>query len=180
MNWLDIVLVVILAWSTLSAAYKGFSRVVIGMVTLVVALVLAMWFYGTAGSFIEPYISSHQTANLVGFLAVVLGVYLVGALVGSIVHRFLRTVGLSWIDRLLGAAFGAVRGLLVCMVLLTGFTAFGPRDARNLAPSAMVNSRIAPYVLTASRPFVAIAPMDLKQSFRQQYEKIKKAMPSRT
>jgi hypothetical protein len=45
--------------------------------------------------------------------------------------------------------------------------AFGPRAESNTAPAAVVHSRIAPYILEASDMFVAIAPMELKASFRK-------------
>lgn len=164
MNWLDYLLIAILLFSTVMSIRKGFSREVIGLAAAFFAFVLGMWFYGLAGSFVLPYVSSVRVANLIGFLLVVCGVLLCGALLGWIVSKFLRTIGLSFFDRLLGAAFGFARGLLVAMALLTAFITFGPH-------SAMVHSRFAPYVLRASRWFVAMAPMEMKSGFREQYER---------
>ena len=36
---------------------------------------------------------------------------IVGAIVGRILAKFFKWAGLSWLDRLLGGAFGVVRGL---------------------------------------------------------------------
>lgn len=176
MNWLDFVLIAILLFSVITAARKGFSREIIGLAAAFLALVLAMWFYGTAGSLLAPYVSSVRVANLLGFLLVVCVVLVFGSVVGWLVHRFLRTVGLSFFDRLLGAAFGLVRGLLIAMALLTAFMAFGPQVDSNTVSTAMLNSRITPYVLDASQVIVAAAPMELKSSFRRQYEQVKSAL----
>jgi membrane protein required for colicin V production len=111
-------------------------------------------------------------ANLIGFLLVVLAVLLLGSLIGWIVSRFLRSIGLSFFDRVLGAAFGLVRGLLVAMALLTAFMAFGPQVDSNTS-AAVLHSRIAPFVLDASHFVVALAPMELKSSFRKQYSQVK-------
>src|SRR5580692_7337493 len=108
------------------SARKGFSREIIGLASALFALVLGMWFYGMAGSFLLPYVSSPRVANLAGFLLVVFAVLVCGGILGWIVNRFLRTIGLSFFDRLLGAAFGFVRGTLVAVALLTAFMAFGP------------------------------------------------------
>ncbi|MDP9171900.1 MAG: CvpA family protein [Acidobacteriota bacterium] len=170
MNWLDIALLVILAISTLMSFRKGFSREIIGLAASLFALVLGMWFYGLAGSFVAPYVSSPRVANLLGFFILVVGVLVTGSIAGAIVSRFIRTIGLSFFDRLLGAAFGLLRGLLVAIAVLTAFTAFGAQAA----PQALLHSRIAPYVLEASRFFVAVAPMDLKQSFRRRYSGFKR------
>jgi membrane protein required for colicin V production len=175
MNWLDMVLVVILCASMLMSARKGFSREVIGLAAAFFGLVFGYWFYGTAGSLFEPYVSSPRIANLIGFLLVFVAVMLLGGLVGWVVNRFLRTIGLSFFDRLLGAAFGLARGVLIAMALLTAFLAFGPLIEAGTTPSAVVNSQIAPYVLEASRLFVSIAPMELKASFRKQYGQVKSA-----
>jgi membrane protein required for colicin V production len=175
-NWLDIVFIIVLLLSTFRSFRKGFSREIVGLAASLAALVLAMWFYGLAGSYVAPYVSSVRIANLIGFVLVVVAVLVVGSIVGSIVSRFLRTLGLSFFDRLLGAGFGLVRGLLVTIALLTAYTAFGPHAENGSTPDAVVHSRIAPYILEASRYFVAIAPMDLKVSFRKQYSDIRSAL----
>ncbi len=180
MNWLDIVLVVVLAFSTLRSFRKGFSREIVGLVAALLALVLAMWFYGQAGAFVAPYLGSAVLANLAGFLLVVVGVIAAGSLLGWIVSRFLRTVGLSFFDRLLGAAFGLIRGFLIAVALLTAYIAFAPHGEKDSAPSAVVHSQIAPWVLEASHVFVAIAPMELKQGFSKGYADIRSAVSAKT
>ena len=58
-------------------------------------------------------------------------------------------------------SFGCVRGVLISMALLTAWSAFGEHATAGAESSAVV--------LSASRLFVAIAPMDLKQSFHRYY-----------
>jgi len=168
-NWLDILLVIVLAFSTLHSLRRGFSREVVGLAAALAALVLGMWFYGLAGSFIAPYVGSPRTANLLGFIMVVAAVMIAGGILGWIVGRFIRTIGLSFFDRLLGAGFGFVKGLLITIAILTAFMAFGPRSGSSPTPAAVVHSRIAPWIVEASRVFVAVAPMDLKQNFQERY-----------
>ena len=180
MNWLDYLLLAILLVSVLMSARKGFSREIIGLAAALFALVLGMWFYGLAGSFLIPYVSSVRVANLIGFLLVVFAVLLLGGMLGWIVSRFLRTVGLSFFDRLLGAAFGLVRGLLIAIALLTAYMAFGPQVDSKTVSTSVLNSRIAPYVLDASHLFVAVAPMELKASFLRQYAQVKSLLEDRT
>jgi membrane protein required for colicin V production len=175
-NWLDYLLIAILLISAFFSARKGFSREVIGLAAAFFALVFGMWFYGITGSFVAPYTSSPRVANLIGFLLVVAAVLIAGGILGWIVNRFLRTIGLSFFDRLLGAAFGVLRGLLVAMALLTAFMAFGPYAESESTPSAVVHSQIAPYILNASHMVVAMAPMELKSAFQKQYTNIKTAL----
>lgn len=175
-NWLDITLIIVLSFSTIRSFLKGFSREIIGLAAALFALVLGMWFYGLAGSYVAPYVNSARVANLAGFLIVVLTVLLCGALAAKIVSRFVRSVGLSFFDHFLGAVFGFVRGVLIAVALLTAYIAFGPHAETTAAPAAVLHSRIAPWLVEASRYFVAVAPMELKQSFRTQYSRIESAL----
>src|SRR5947199_10408486 len=95
MNWLDIVLILILAASVVTSFRKGFSREIIGLVAVVLALLRGVWFYGTAGALFAPYLSSPAAAHLAGFGVVFAGVVLLGAVVSAIVGKFLRVTGLS-------------------------------------------------------------------------------------
>jgi membrane protein required for colicin V production len=188
MNWLDIVLFIILLLSTISAARRGFTREVIGIAAAIVGLLAGIWFYGLAGSFLLPYVSSPQVANFIGFFIVFVACVIFGSIVTAIVHRLVKTVGLSWFDRLLGALFGLVRGTLMGLAVITALVAFAPAVAPDTAPAAVADSRIAPYVLNASSFLVAIAPRDLKDGFQVHYAQLKSfwernqklALPKRT
>jgi membrane protein required for colicin V production len=172
MNWLDALLLVIFGVSVLTSFRKGLSREVIGLVAVVVALIFGIWFYGTAGGLVLPYVSSPAVAHLVGFLIVFFGVMLLGSIVSHVVGRFLRVTGLSFVDHALGAVFGLVRGTLVSVALLMGIMAFSPGDQ---PPESVVNSRIAPYAVDAARFFVSMAPHELREGFGKTYAKVKAA-----
>jgi membrane protein required for colicin V production len=172
MNWLDIIVLLIVAASVFTSFRKGLSREVIGLVSVVLALLLGIWFYGTAAAFIQPHVSSRTAANLGGFLVVFAGVLLLGHLVSYVVGRFLRVTGLSIVDHLLGAGFGMVRGALVAVALLMAIMAFRDGDR---PPAAVVNSRLAPYVAGAAQLFANVAPHELKEGFRKTYGEVKSA-----
>lgn len=172
MNWLDAVLAIILVASVITSIRKGLSREVIGLVAVVLALLSGIWFYGTAGSFLLHYLSSRTAANLAGFLVVFCGVMLLGSVVSWVTGKFLRVTGLSFFDHLLGAAFGVARGVLIAVAVITGIMAFTPAGK---APASVVDSRMAPYVVTGARVFVAMAPHELKQGFRESYVQVKAA-----
>ena len=175
MNWLDVVLALLILISTLMATRKGFSREIIGLTAAISALMCGLWFYGPAGAFLMPYVSSPQVAHFAGFFLVFVGVLIVGAIVGAMVSRMLRKVGLSAFDRALGAVFGIIRGVLVSVALITAMMAFTPELKGSGPPDAVVQSRMAPYVLEASRMFAAIAPRELKDGFHRHYEQVKSA-----
>ena len=139
MNWLDIVLLLVLVGSVATSFSTGLTREVVGLLSIVAALVLAIWFYGTAGSFLQPYVSSPGVSNFCGFLLVFFGVLILGAIVGRVLGRLMKVSGLSFVDRLLGAGFGAVRGLLVSVALVLALLALIVTSAQQMVtPWAIV------------------------------------------
>lgn len=170
MNWLDIVLLIVLAASVVTSFSTGLAREVVGLISLIAALVLAIWFYGTAGSFLLPFVSSPAIAHFCGFLIVFAVVLVAGAILGRLLARFLKVAGLSFVDRLLGAGFGMVRGLLISIAFVLALLAFTPGPS---PPNAVVHSKVAPYVIDAARVCAAIAPHELKDGFRKSYEQVK-------
>jgi membrane protein required for colicin V production len=170
MNWLDIVLALVLAGSTLAGIFTGFARTVIGIVAAVLAVIMATWFYGTAGSVFTEYVSSKSVSNFLGFVMVFLLVLVAGALIGRLMAMLFKWVGLSWLDRTLGACFGLVRGLLVATVIVMILMAFSLTQP----PKAVASSTLAPYVMDAARLFSKAAPRELTDGFAASYEKIRK------
>jgi membrane protein required for colicin V production len=173
MNWLDILLILILLLSTVAAARKGFSREVISIAAAVMGLICGIWFYGLAGSFLLPYVSSPQVAYFIGFFLVFVGCLILGLLISAIISRFMSTVGLSWFDRLLGALFGLARGALMAMALITAMVAFAPAVAADSVPGSVAQSRMAPHIVAAADFLIAIAPRELKDSFHNRYAQLK-------
>jgi membrane protein required for colicin V production len=172
MNWLDVVVLGVLAVSAALSFRKGLTREVVGLASAVLAILLGIWFYGAAGAFLLPYLSTRALANFAGFMLVFCGVMLLGHLVSYIVGRFLRVTGLSIFDHLLGAVFGALRGLLITVALVMAIMAFSAADQ---PPSSVVNSRTAPYVVDAARAFAAMAPHELKEGFGKTYGQLRSA-----
>ena len=172
MNWLDIVILAIVGLSVLTSLRKGFSREIIGLIAVVLALLLGIWFYGIPAGWLAPYLSSHGLANFGGFFLVFCGVLALGAVASAVAGRFLKVTGLSFFDHLLGAGFGLVRGTLIALALVTGLMAF---SQKNVPPEAIVRSRVAPYVTGAADLLAAMAPYELKEGFRKTYTQVKAA-----
>jgi len=170
MNWLDIVLAILLLWSVVTAFLKGMSREVVGLITVIAALLLGAWFYGMVGFHLQPYVKSRPAANLLGFFIVFCAVWLVGGGIGYLMKRMMKKVGLGFFDRMMGAAFGLARGMLLAIALVMAMMAFTPGGH---APKAVLHSRLAPYVIDAARVSAAMAPYELKEGFRSSYREIK-------
>ena len=167
-NWLDIVFAIILIASVLEGLKKGLTRTAIGLAAVIVGLFCGLWFYGTVGAAFGTYIARPWT-NVLGFLIVFVGVILLGSLLAALIAKLLKLVHLSWLDRLLGGAFGVLRGALVCAVAVALLMAFSTRQP----PGSVANSRIAPYVIGTARIVVYAAPHEFREGFHRSYEKLR-------
>jgi len=170
LNWLDLTLGAIILVSVIAAARKGLSREVIGLAASLLGLLLAAWFYRSAGARLAPYISTEWAASLGGFVLIFFGVLILGGILSAVVSRLLRTVGLSMIDRLLGAAFGLIRGLLFGFGFVTLLLAFLPGGKAGKPPSAVIQSRLAPHLMELSRLVAPLAPDGWKESLHHVWD----------
>ena len=177
MSWLDVLLALILVASVVTSFRKGLSREIIGLVSVCLALLLGLWFYGWAAGYFLPYLSSRGLANFAGFAIVFCGVMVLGSLLSLVVGKFLKATGLSLFDHALGAFFGVVRGILISVALVTAIMAFSSGDR---PPASVVHSRIAPMVVGAARVVAALAPHELSDGFRKTYERVKSAWEKST
>ena len=160
---LDIVLGVILLASVVGAAFNGLTKELLRIASLVVGLLVAMWGYGVLAGYLAQWISDAKTASVVAFVLLFIGCVLAGALLAQLLSGLWSIAGLGVFDKLLGAAFGALRGLLLAAVLLLMLVAFQPFG--NTA-ELIGDSRIAPVVLNLARTAAVLAPEALREAFR--------------
>ena len=171
MNWLDIVLLLIFCLSIASGFAKGFAKLLVGLAAAILGFLCGLWFYDAAGAYLLPYVSHKGVANFLGFLLIFFAIVLVGAMVGKLLSMMLKWVGLSWFDRLLGAVFGLLRGLVFAIAVVLALMAFSPQPP----PASVVRSRFAPYVIGAANICSHMAPNEVREGVRQSYEKIREA-----
>jgi membrane protein required for colicin V production len=166
MDWL---LIAFWVASVANGFQEGIVRMGIGMMALIAGFFLASWFGGMAGASLMPYVHVKAVAGLMGYMVVFIGVLLIGTLLGALIARMLKLVGLSWMDRILGGAFGLVRGFVVVSVVAMVVTAFAP----SWMPKAVNDSKLAPYVLQSARVFAAATPFEIRNGFDTTYKELR-------
>ena len=171
MNLLDLLLVVIVGASIAAGWMAGFARVGIGFISTVTGILFGFWFYGIPAEWFHRYIHSTAASNVLGFFAVLIAFNIAGGLVGMLLSKLFKWTGLSWLDRLMGGAFGLVRGGLMVVAFVAVLMAFTPRPL----PKWMIDSAVLPYAIDASNICAALAPKQIKESFREALNDIRKA-----
>lgn len=160
MTGLDWLIVVILFLSVLLASAQGFFFELFSLVGSVVGYLLAAWNYKRLGGWFLSYAKNEWVAQGAAFLLIFVSVVFLAGAAGRIARWAAQGVGLRWFDRLLGAAFGLLRGALIVMVLVMTMAAFGS-GSRMLA-----ESKLGSYFLVLGRGATWAAPAELRARFR--------------
>jgi membrane protein required for colicin V production len=124
MTWLDYAVAGVFAVSVLVGAWRGLVREVISVLGWVIAFLAANLLAGPIGPSMPQAIPTPELRVAAAFVAVFLGALVLSSLAGLLLSKIVRSVGLGGVDRLLGAVFGAARGLLVvaAAAVLAGLT----------------------------------------------------------
>lgn len=171
MTLIDLLILGVLTGSVIAAFVKGFFVEVFSLAGVVVGLFVAAANYAIFTPWIERVVSSHEIANLIAFVVIALLVMVVAGILGRLFRRLLRGVGLGIVDRLLGAAFGFVRGVVVVTLVLMAVLAFLPRQAW------LDRSRLAPVFLSAAQGGSHVVPLSLGEKIRQGLDQLRWAQP---
>lgn len=127
MTLVDWAVVIILACAVLGGLAQGFFRSVCSLGGLILGLVLAAWNYAHLAAVLMPIIRVAAVADTIAFLIIALLVMAVIGLIGNLLARAFRLLGLGWLDALAGAAFGFLQGVLLIVIGILVMVAFFPQ-----------------------------------------------------
>jgi membrane protein required for colicin V production len=134
MNWLDIIVVLIVAWFTFAAFWAGLIREVVTIVGVALGIVLAGFFYQDLADDVKLVIDTDNAPPIIAFLLIFGACALAGQLAAMVLKQTASLLMLGTFDHLLGAVFGFVKGIAVVeilMILFVTFPALGLKDAIN-------------------------------------------------
>ena len=114
--WVDWVILVIVAVSTLISLKRGFVKEALSLVIWVAAFVIARTFHPHLQTLLADSIETESVRLLAAFGILFVGTLIVGAIVNNLIGALVRMTGLTATDRVLGMCFGLARGLVVVVV----------------------------------------------------------------
>jgi membrane protein required for colicin V production len=163
-NWLDILLLVIIAITVVIGAIRGFVRQIIGLLAVIIGLVLAIRYY-PYGAEVFTFVRNEVLAQLLGFFLVFAVVLCVGWVINILLAKAVRGPFRS-MNHFLGAGLGLIKGILICGVVVFGLFVF-PVNTR-----IVKESQLAPYCIKIVDTAYNLIPKELKDKFTEAYEEI--------
>ncbi len=125
----DTVILVIIAASILFGVFRGFVREAFSLAGWFAAYVVARLYHAPLDALLVDYISTPSLRLVVAWGGLFVATLLLASLAGYLVMSLMDAAGVRGIDRLLGAVFGLVRGLIVVLALVIMAAPFVSRDA---------------------------------------------------
>jgi len=165
---IDWLLIAVLVYSIAISWFKGFIREVLGLITILAAVLLAAWFYRGVGRLFKDVVRTENIALFLGFSLIFVVTVVAGFIITWLITRFIKFAQLQWADRLLGAAFGFIRGWVISAAILLALTAFEIQTER------LKNSELAPYFLPGSRVIALLTPYEIKAKFLVGYRMLER------
>ena len=130
MTAFDVIAIAVVGLSTVLAFWRGFVRVVMSLVAWVAAVVLAIHYSSSIGDMLPEFGGTPTARYIAAFALILVGILILGTLIGWLLTRMIRAIGLGFLDRILGALLGMARGVLIVVigVLIAGLTVLPRQD----------------------------------------------------
>ncbi len=151
MTALDIAVLFLIGGGAIRGMLRGFVMEALSLAALLGAILALRLFHAPVTALALGFIGSEGAAAMLAYLLLFFGVLIGGNMIARAVGRTTRNSVLGPVDRVLGAGFGAVKGLLVATVAFLGYsivydTLYGAGEPR---PAWMREARSYP-LLSAS------------------------------
>jgi membrane protein required for colicin V production len=153
-NWVTIALLIVIGVLTWRAYMNGFVRELVSLSAVILAVPIAGIFYDDMFPKVHPIVDSRPLANLLSFLAILAGVIIAGQVAAHVLKQAVALLNLGLADRLAGAAFGFVKAVILCQVVLIALVVFPKPDMRGSIDA----SPLATALLDWAPPVLAILP----------------------
>jgi membrane protein required for colicin V production len=160
MNFLDIILIGIVAIFLIRGFFRGLVQEVLSLVAVILGVFLASRYQDLLVPHLEMYIKSEMTVDALAYVIIFLGTLILFWLLAKFVRTALDIALLGWVDRTAGAIFGLIEGMLIGLLLLTFIQAFAPESLW------LKESYIAPRSQHMIRFVVELAPDSMRDTLK--------------
>ncbi len=114
---LDWIIIGVVCLSAIMSIFRGFIKEATSIFSWVAAFIITSSFYERASGYLT-FSNDPLTRKAIASIVLFIGSLIALGFISSVVSSLVKKAGLSGFDRLLGIAFGVVRGILIVSAVL--------------------------------------------------------------
>ena len=160
MNTVDIIVIAVVALSTLIAFLRGFVREMLTVGSWIGAALVTIYGFPIVQGRFEQWISNKLAAHVVCGAALFIGSLIVFSILSNFLARFVRGSALTAVDRSLGLLYGLVRGAVLVSLAYMIVMA--------LEPSIVAGAKTVPMMARGAEILLSLAPKELSDEITTQ------------
>ena len=170
MHWLDILIITVILFFCLIGISRGLISQIFSFAAIIGGFIAGVILYDLAGNLLIQYklIESKSTSLLVGFMLVVIAVFVIIQILGWFTARVIGKLKLGWLNRLAGGVVGILIGIIIAFFLLSWLNLYVIKDA-----SAKKDSVMVPIVEEGYGIIITYIPGDLGKGYEATKKKIR-------
>ena len=169
MNPFDMAVAIICGYCIIMGIFRGFIREAASIAGVVGGFYAAGSNYALLVPFVEKWMANPAYVKITCFILVFSAVFMLAAGAGFLCRTLLKAALLGFVDRILGAVFGAVKGIAILTILLFLLTTFLPRADLKI----IRDSKTAPAVERAASLIMEFVPEKAKARFKARIHSLK-------
>jgi len=170
MHWLDILIITVILFFCLIGISRGLISQIFSFAAIIGGFIAGVILYDLAGNLLIQYnlIESKSTSLLVGFMLVVIALFVIIQILGWFTARVIGKLKLGWLNRLAGGVVGILIGIIITFFLLSWLNLYVIKDA-----SAKKDSVMVPIVEEGYGIIITYIPGDLGKGYEATKKKIR-------
>ncbi len=142
---LDIIFLVIIVACVLIATIKGFVKCFLSKAAIIASILLALSFTPNAAQIIKKWVDIQYVTSILAFIAVFVIAFLVLKLLQLLIEKIFSGRVLKTLDRIFGAVWGILIGLLFVIVILLVLKIQPFANTQNLLDSSFFANMLLPF-----------------------------------
>jgi membrane protein required for colicin V production len=179
MNLFDIAIIIIVSFCLIRGVFHG----ILGELSSIVGVIAG--FYGAYTyyheftpmlkkvAFFKKYLSNEAVINIIVFFILFSIIFIIITLIAIGLEKLLKVAFLGWIDKIFGAVFGIVKGVLIVSVIYIILTTFIPKNNK-----MVTQSTLSPYVAKVSAVMTLFISNNMSKGFMERLEGVEKIWKS--
>jgi membrane protein required for colicin V production len=177
MNYFDLIIGAIVLLLGIKGFMHGFIKEVFGLIGLIGGIYLASRLSATAATFIDKnflHLENPALLKLIGFLAVLILIWLVATIIGSILSKLTSESGLGFINRILGFILGGGKYFLIFALIVTALSNISL--IKNNLEEHTKGSLLYPYLKKAGSYLINLDPSSIGLKNKSTTEVVKEVV----